>query len=75
MKIKTMNKEEKLLLSKDTLICVAVPIFIISVLPFSPIVEAKEILRAVAYFFGASAYLFEILDLTELFTKNASSKR
>ena len=60
--------EEKLLLGRNICVAVAAVLFLVAVLPHSILAHpAKYALRGVAYFFGAGAYLSEMLMITDAF--------
>lgn len=66
--------EEKLLVLRNICVAVAALLFLGSLLPSSLIGHAGYPMRGVAYFFGAGAYVSELLVLTNGFSRKEPLK-
>lgn len=64
------SPEEVWLIIRDMFVTVAAVLFIISLVPTEFVEHFEGILRGVAYFFGAAAYVSEVFMLTGVFKKH-----
>jgi len=70
--IETKKEWNKSVIEKVKTVFVIVTTLIFAYLLLSPAVEHTHLLRGVAYFFGAGAYISELCILTEGFKKHQS---
>ncbi len=57
--------EKRCLLVRNIFVIIAAALFIISILPIDPIRSVHNIISGVAYFFGAGAYVLELVEMSD----------
>ena len=57
--------EKRCLLVRNILVIIAAVLFILAILPIAPIEPIHHIICGVAYFFGAGAYVLELVEMSD----------